>query len=199
MKKKFSTIFLVFAISCFMILAIASTDDDTPVKETGGNEQQAATDDDAQQAATDGDVQQEANDERYVLGDTAMFRNINVTANEIIINDSWKDNQWSFFEPADGNIFVAVKFTIENTSDEDQHLSTILLFDAYADGIKLEFSFGAASDLEGTLDGSLSPGRKMVGYYGVEVSQNAEELELEVKSSWLGSGKAVFVFDVPKG
>jgi len=77
-------------------------------------------------------------------------------------------------------------------------MSSLLLFEGYADDIKCDYSFSANVGLEGTLDGNVSPGKKLVGYYGVEVSKDAGVLELEVKSSWLGSGKAVFTFDIPK-
>jgi len=76
-------------------------------------------------------------------------------------------------------------------------MSTLLLFDAYVDNVKAEYSFGADSGLSGTLEGNISPGRMLVGYYGVEVSNNAKELVLEVSSSWLGRGKAEFRFDIP--
>jgi hypothetical protein len=189
MKKARSAALLLAAVCCFMFLAVASTgDDDAPARDTNGN---------AQQGSGGGGSQQQAADERFTLNQTAVFRNISVTAEEIIVNDDWETQQFAIFKPSEGNKFVAVKFTIENTSDEDQSMSTILLFDAYADGVKLEYSFGAASGLTGTLDGNVSPGRRLVGYYGVEVSENAKELELEVKPSWLGTGKAVFVFAMP--
>jgi Ni/Co efflux regulator RcnB len=199
MKRKISTVLLLIVIAGFMALAIASGDDDEPTRENNDNAQQQENNDDSNDEDDDSDSNNEAEDdedERYTLNDTATFKNIKVTAEEIIVNDGWKSDEWSIFEPDDGNKFVAVKFTIENISDEDQSISTILLFEAYVDGIKLEYSFGADSGLDGTLEGNVSSGRKLVGYYGVEVSENSEELELEVKSSWLGSGKAVFVFDL---
>jgi hypothetical protein len=173
-----------------MVIAIASTDDDTPARSSNENTQQG-------DSGGSSGSQQAVTDERFTLNETAVFRNISVTAEEIIINDGWKTESFAIFTPSEGNKYVAVKFTIENTSSEDQHISTILLFDAYADGVKLEYSFGADSGLTGTLEGNISPGRRLVGYYGVEVSENAKKLELEVRSSWLGSGKAVFVFDIP--
>jgi len=177
MKKRFSALFLVLAILCFAFLAVASGDDDKPKKENDGATNQSG----------------QAVDDTYSLGDTAVFKNIKVTANEIINNKSS-----DFIKPAEGKKFIAVKFTIENISDEDQHMSSLLLFDGYVDDVKCEYSFGADTGLEGTLDGNISPGKKLIGYYGVEVSKEAKKLELEVKASWLGSGKAVFLFDIPK-
>ena len=181
MNKKLSTILLIAAILCFSVLAIASGSSDSPTRETGGN------------GETPSGTSQQQNDDAYALTETAVFENIKVTANEIIINNSSSN----FLEPEEGNKFVAVKFTIENISDEEQTMSSLLLFEAYADDVKCDYSFGADMGLEGTLDGSISPGKKLVGYYGVEVSEDAQKLDVEVKASWLGSGKAVFSFDIP--
>jgi hypothetical protein len=194
--KKALTLSLTLVLAC---LAGCIADDDNPVRHDGATPAVAAPENPSPDNGEGPSEPPSEQDDRFSLNETAVFRNISVTAEEIIINDGWKDDEWSIFTPSEGNIFVAVKLNIENTSSEDQRMSTILLFDAYADGVKLEYSFGAGSGLEGTLEGNVSPGRRLVGYYGVEVSQNAQELELEVKSSWLSSGKAVFVFDIPKG
>jgi len=212
MKKNLSTILIIIAIICFMGLAIASGSNDPPTRETGntgGN--QATNNNDTPPPSNDNtpppsnddsndnndDINQVV-DERFGVGDTATFSNLKITAEEIIINDTWENDDWSFFEPDEGNKFFAVKFTVENISDEHQNISSILLFDAYSDGVKLEYSFGAAHGLDGTLDGEVAPNRKMVGYYGVEVSENAKELELEVRPTWLANSKsrAMFAFNL---
>ena len=88
-----------------------------------------------------------------------------------------------------------MKFTIENISGEDQSISSILLFDAYVDGVKCDYSFSAAcSFLDGTLDGTITPGKKLVGWYAVEAPESWKELELQVRSNWLSNKRAEFVF-----
>lgn len=130
-------------------------------------------------------------DETFGINDTAVFKSIKVTANELK-----ESSGTDFFKPADGKTFVGVQFTIENTSDEDQAISSVLLFDAYVDGVKCDYSVTANCVFtDGTLDGTISAGKKMVGYYSVEVPSNWSELELQVKSSWLSSSKAAFVFN----
>lgn len=72
----------------------------------------------------------------------------------------------------------------------------MLLFDTYADDIKCDYSFSANTVFgDGTLDGELSAGKKLVGWYAVEIPQDWQQLTLEVKSDWLSSNKASFVFD----
>ena len=96
-------------------------------------------------------------------------------------------------------MFVGVQFTIENISNEDQAISSVLLFHAYANGVQTDYSLNAnlAFDKD-TLDGTISPGKKMVGYYSVEVPSSTQTLEIEVQGSWLSDQKAAFQFDVPQ-
>ena len=215
MKKNLSTVIMIIAIVCFMALAIASGSSDEPTREPSNNagtqtpsdtnDNQTQSNDDNQvessddnQSSSNDESQDAVQDERFSVGDTATFSNLKITAEEIILNDTWKDDEWSFFEPSEGKMFVAVKFTIENISNDHQNISSILLFDAYADGVKLEYSFGAAHGLEGTLDGEIAAGRRMVGYYGAEISENTKELELEVRPNWLANSRsrAMFAFDI---
>ena len=89
-----------------------------------------------------------------------------------------------------------MNFEIENISEETQNISSLLLFDAYADDVKCDYSISANVVFgDGTLDGELSPGKKLVGWYALEVPEGWQQIELEVKSSWLSGSKARFVFD----
>lgn len=72
--------------------------------------------------------------------------------------------------------------------------SSVLLFEAYADDVKCSYSLSAAMVFDGTLDGSLAPGKKLVGYYAVEVPEGWQKLELDVQSNWLSSNSARFLF-----
>ena len=136
---------------------------------------------------------QTSKQEDYQLNETAVFKNIKVTATEIK-----ESNGSEFFGPDDGNIFVGVKFVIENISDESQSISSLLLFEPYADDVKCEYSITAntASDFgSGTLDGEIAAGKRMEGWYAVEVPSSWSKIELDVKSSWLSGSSARFVFN----
>jgi len=188
MSKKISTLLLILSIACFSFLALGSgTEDDSPSKEPGESAATGETADSSPASAA-------AQEKTFALKETAVFASIKVTANQV------KRSAGSeYMKPASGKVFVGVEFTIENVSTEDQSISSILLFEAYADDSKCEYSFSAGMAFtEGTLDGSLSPGKKMTGYYAVEVSTDAKKLELEVKSSWLNASKATFAIDIPQ-
>ncbi len=147
-----------------------------PVKETDNNTSQSTSNEDTSNLT-------------FGLDETAVFENIKVTASEVKESDGSTYNT-----PDDGMVFVGVKFTVENISDEDQAMSSLLLFDAYVDSVKCDYSFGAAVDFSGTIDGTISPGKKLVGWYAVEIPKDWEELELQVKSSWVDSSSAIFIF-----
>lgn len=118
-----------------------------------------------------------------------MFKDLKFTATTL---EESKGEQ--FFEPESGNVFVGIQFTIENISDEEQSVNSVLLFEAYADDVKCSYSLSAAMAFDGTLDGSLAPGKKLVGYYAVEVPEGWQKLELDVQSNWLSSNSARFLF-----
>ena len=126
----------------------------------------------------------------FGLNEVAVFKTLKFTALEM--KESYGD---SFFEPKDGNTFVGVKFEVENVSDEEQIVSSILLFEGYSDDVKCEYSFNAACAFDdGTIDGTIAPGKKLIGWYALEVPTNWQEIELHVQSNWLSNNAAKFIF-----
>lgn len=135
---------------------------------------------------------EEAGEEQvFGLNETAVFKTLKFTATEI------KESKGEdYFKPEAGKVFVGVNFTIENVSDEEQAVSTLLLFEGYADDVKCDYSLSAACVFdEGTLDGELAPGKKLVGWYALEVPENWNTIELNVQSDWLSDSSAKFVFN----
>ncbi len=127
--------------------------------------------------------------ETFGLNESAVFENLKITMTEV--KETVGDG---FFEADKGKIYVGAKFVIENISQENQSVSTWLLFDAYADGVKCETSLSAECVFdEGTLDGTITPGKKLVGWYTLEAPENWSEIELQVKSSWLSHRSAEFI------
>ncbi len=168
-----------WAIVIVVIAIIASSGSDKPTKESHNS---GITSESSQTTTTD---------TTFGISETAVFDDIKITAVEM-----QESKGANYFEPEAGNVFVGVKFEIENISDAEQNISSLLLFDGYADGVKCDYSISANCAFnDGTLDGELSPGRKMIGYYAVEIPEDWEKLEFEVKSDWLSSSKATFVFE----
>lgn len=148
------------------------------------------TDDEPSKEKVDAVSSQESKEESFSLNETAVFKDLKFTATEIKESDGE-----TFFTPESGNVFVGVKFIIENISDEEQAVSTILLFEGYVDDVKCQYSISAAAAFNGeTLDGSVAPGKKLVGWYALEVPKEWSTIELHVQSSWLSNNSANFVF-----
>ena len=141
-------------------------------------------------AESENSVQTATSETDYGLNETAVFKNLKFTATEIK-----ESSGTDFFEPESGKTFVGVKFTIENISNETQTVSSLMLFSAYANDVKCDYSFSAACAFdEGTLDGDVSAGKKLVGWYAMEVPADWSKIDLEVKSEWLSGSSAKFVF-----
>lgn len=176
MKKILCLILCVFTV----LSLTACLEEDTLYKETGeGNQEQ------------ENQGNQGNRTETFSLNETAVFTDLKFTASEIKESDG--DD---FFTPEEGNVFVGIKFTIENISSETQTVSSLLLFEAYADDIKCDYSFSATCAFdEGTLDGELAPGKKLVGWYAVEVPKGWNTIELAVQADWLSNTTAMFVFE----
>ena len=127
----------------------------------------------------------------YGINQTAELKTLKFTATELS-----ESNGEDFFEPEEGNVFVGIKFTVENISDEEQSVSSLLLFEGYVDDIKCDYSISAACVFdEGTLDGSIAPGKKLVGWYALEVPSDWSVIELEVQSNWITGNSAKFKFE----
>ena len=175
--KKFLSLVL-----CFMMMAslTACGLEDAPEKEVSN-----------QTGESTNEQKTESSKDTFALNETAVFSDLKFTATEI--TESKGDD---FFTPDDGNVFVGVKFTIENISSESQNVSSLLLFDGYVDDVKCDFSFNASCVFdEGTLDGEIAAGKKLIGWYSLEVPENWQKIDLEVQSSWLSNSSATFVFE----
>lgn len=177
MKK--NAVLLTLMLVCFMCAACG----DSPTKETPSK---SASDGASGSASAASDAKSD-----FTLGETAVFKNLKFTATEI------KESKGDSFLKADaGKIYVGVKFEIENISDESQSVSSMLSFTAYADDVKCSYSISAQSAFkDGTIDGDIAPGKKLVGWYGVEVPESWAKVEIEVSSDVFSGGTAKFVFN----
>ena len=85
-------------------------------------------------------------------------------------------------------MFVEVVMTVENTTVDSELNISLLDFNAYEDGYALSDDFSAltASDIE-TIGGTVAGGKKLQGGLCYQVSEDFEELEIDVKIGY-GSG-----------
>lgn len=179
-SKKTSPRLLLLLLIVSVTLICSACSDNAPEKENA--------------SAFSAEAQTDSSDkpEVFTTGDTAVFDTLKITANEL---KEVKSDQNGFSSAAEGKIFTGINFTAENISGESQTVSSLMLFEAYVDGTKCDFSFSAATAFpEGTIDGEVAPGKKITGWYTLELPENWTKLELHIAGSWLSEERAVFTF-----
>ena len=129
-------------------------------------------------------------DTTFTVGETVALKNIKATLVDVSISKGSKYNK-----PTDGNVFVLCEFTIENDSDEELAVSSMLSFEAYCDDYTCSYSLGALLEKEnkGQLDGTVAPGKKMNGIVGYEVPEDWSKLEIHFTPDVWSDKDIVFV------
>lgn len=124
----------------------------------------------------------------FKVGDIIKLKNYKVTVNKVYII-----NPTDILTPNDGNEFLGVDCTIENTSNEQQSLSSIMMFKVVdKDGRSCEYSLsGVSAANAGQLDGDIGVGRKITGVYAVEVKKGITGLQLEFDGSLIGDQQII--------
>jgi hypothetical protein len=120
------------------------------------------------------------NNERAItkVGDTIQTKNFKVTVENLEKVKS--DNE--FLQPEDGKEFVSVGMLIENISEKDYSVSSILMFSAYQDGFSINEDLSAHASKGGTttLNGDLAAGKKIRGNLMYQLPKEWKELEIDV-------------------
>jgi len=99
-----------------------------------------------------------------------------------------------YLKPSDGMVYLNCEFLIENESDEDVSISSMLSFEAYADDYDVDQSFSAVIGDKG-LDGTIAVGKKMQGSIGYEVNKDWESIEIHFEPDLFGKTKIIFKAD----
>lgn len=113
--------------------------------------------------------------EIFNIGDTIESDDFRITVNGV--RTATVDST-GYYKPKDGNEFFLVNITLENISDEDKTVSSVMMFKV-VDQNGTSYDMTIFPDAQGSLDGTVGPTRKMTGEYCVEVPQGATGLELE--------------------
>lgn len=152
----------------------------------GGNEPKKVGENNT--ATTSNVENKKAETKIFKVGDVVQLNDFKVTVNKV-----YTVKGDDFAKPKDGNEFVAIDCTVENISDKEQVVSSIVMFKVVdKDGRACEYSLtGQTAANAGQLDGNIGPGRKLTGVYVVEVPKGTTGLELEFNSSLLTGGQVI--------
>ena len=146
---------------------------------TGDGEVKPASD---KAGTTTAQTPQEEQKEYYAVGEGAELKGVTVT-----LTDVKESKGSSFTTPSQGNVYVVCEFLIENGSDREIAVSSLMSFAAYCGDYSTNMSIGAmTSDNRGQLDGKVAPGKKMSGIIGYELPADWQRLEIEYSPSFWG-------------
>ena len=170
MKKSIFKKWWFWVIVVVFVIAIASSGDKPKKETTSGQPQQ-----NQQEVKT---TEKPEEPEFFKIGETVSTKKVKAIVSKI---EKTKGN--NFFKPEEGKEFVFVHMTIENTSNSDLALSTILSFSSYVDDNSINASVTALSSKGSseTMDGTLAPGKKKTGYLAYEVPKDWKKLEVHFK------------------
>ncbi|GAA0069682.1 DUF4352 domain-containing protein [Clostridium sardiniense] len=121
----------------------------------------------------------------FKVGDTIQTKDFKIKVNKITTS-----NGSEFVKPQKGNEFVKVDVTVENTSKEEQAVSSVMMFKV-VDKDGRSCNQAITENQKGQLDGKVAPGRKITGEYIVEAPKGEKGLELQFDSSLLSSGQVI--------
>lgn len=146
--------------------------------------------------APGGNTPQDASDSTTVapsnfgVRDRVVMNDIYVTL-EAVTESTGTD----FFQPSEGNVFIICEFTIENESDSELAVSSMMSFTAYADDYAAQLSLSglSVSDKQ-QLDGSIAAGKKMNGVVAYEVPADWSEFEIHYVSNIYSTKEFVFAY-----
>lgn len=172
-KRKHPVLGVLLLLLGILLIAAALGDSDSPEK-VGAS---TAT----QPAAT--------TPERFEVGDVVSLRDIEVT---FVSCEESTGSQ--FMKPEDGNVFLVCEFFIDNKSNKDIAVSSLMSFEAYVDNFTTNMSLTGTVAAEKTqLDGTIAAGKKMTGAIAYEVPAGWEELEIRFTPDFW-SGKDIVFF-----
>lgn len=125
----------------------------------------------------------------YTVGDTLEMGDVLVTLNGVT-----ESTGSQFLTPADGNVFVICEFTIENNSNTEMAVSSLMSFECYFDDFAANISLGAmtGNHSKPQLDGTVAPGKKINGVVGYEAPSDWTEMEVHFKTSAYSAKSFIF-------
>lgn len=191
---------VIAVIVVILIAAIAGGGGDTTPQRVDNtnlpsesNEKQQGTSktEDKQEETTKTEEKQE--EIIFGVGETAELNGVRVT-----MTDYSESNGSEYNKPSDGNVSLLVEFLIENNTDSELAVSSLVSFEAYADDYALNYSLAAVLEKETSnqLDGQIAAGKKMKGTIGYEVPADWQEVEIHYTDNVWSSSK--FKFKITK-
>jgi hypothetical protein len=189
-KKKSKVKWIVIAVVAIIIIAAIANGGSGDSNDVKKVDSKSSTKTEAKKDNTPETTKEKTS---FNVGETAEYKNIQITLEKVITSQG--DDM--FVKPDDGKEFVLCVFKIQNNSDEDMTISSIVSFEAYLDDASINQDFLGVQTKEGkkynSLDGDIASGKKMEGVISYEVPKDWKKLEVNVKPDAWSSKKITFV------
>lgn len=126
----------------------------------------------------------------FTVGDKVEMNDIVVT----LVNIS-ENNGGNYMVPQDGKVFIVCEFEIENNSDREIAVSSMMSFEAYIDDYSTQMNLSAMLSTEKSqLDGSVAPGKKMNGVIGYEADADWASIEVRFTPDFWAGKDIIFTY-----
>lgn len=126
----------------------------------------------------------------FGVGEQVSLNDVIVTLNSVVENNGSQLNK-----PSAGNVFILCEFTIENNSERDLGISSIMCFEAYVDGYSTSMSLSATIESDkNQLDGAVAAKRKMNGVIGYETAADWSEIEIRFTPDFWSGKDITFIY-----
>ena len=150
--------------------------------------QEQAAESNAASATTDAPTETQKSE--FGVGEKVELNDINVT----MVNVAESEGE-NYITPSEGKVFVVCEFEIENNSEKEINVSSMLSFEAYFDDYASTLSLTAVGSADkATLDGTVGAGKKMNGIIGYEADANWQKMEIQFTPDFWTGNEIVFVY-----
>lgn len=128
----------------------------------------------------------------FYKGDVVNLNDVAVTLMQVT-----ESSGSEFNKPTDGNVYVLCEFEIENNSQKDVAISSMLSFQAYHDDYAANLSVGAIAEKgnKNQLDGTVAAGKKFNGIVGYEFPEDWQKMEIKFKPNFWSGKDITFVYN----
>ncbi|SES41575.1 protein of unknown function [Salipaludibacillus aurantiacus] len=135
------------------------------INNDGASDNESNNNSEEVEEANEGMNEETVEEEDLGIGTTVDFNGLHVTLKEARMYEG--DGDW---ETPDNDFFVILDVSIENTTDEEANISTMLQMDLVTpDGYSQDMDFMV--DTRGSLDGEVGAGRTMAGEMSFDVEE----------------------------
>jgi hypothetical protein len=175
-KKKFYKKWWFWVLVVIILIAIGSSDSSTAPQKVGEN------------TSTSNNVVEKTT--TFKVGDQIKLGNSIVTVNKVEYSQGGQ-----YTKPAEGNEWVNLNVTIENTGSSQQYVTTLgqmFVRDSEKNSYQVAVTNKAMENPGFGLDGSVIAQSKRTGWVGFEIKKGATGLQFQYNGSMFG-GKSALV------